>query len=239
MSQQVVPRFLDNLLGYYGAPAAHYGPHLPPAVVQQHAPAFNPGPVGYMAPSVVPMFVGGGGSGSGHHVQVVASNPETIRELRQNEQEDRQNSQGTMAAVLGGIATIAFAGVAAFVARNLMNADKELNQAIAFRDDQLTQLDPAAQADLEPIVDKHVELLESKLFWSKSIVVLTGGALACAIAAFVGGMFVIPWLMTAAVIGAVILAAGGVFAGVWYCTDDTSMPHEMLTQIQTLRAQYA
>ena len=225
-----VPTFLDNLLGYYRpAPvAAQTGA----SVAQGN---WIPGGLGHVS---APIVLGSGGGHSGHHVQVIASNPETIQELRRNEREDRENSQGTLAAIIGGICTVVLAGAAAFVGRNFLNSNKELNDVVAFRDQQLPQLDARVQETLRPIVNKHVENLESKAFWAKTFVVLTVGALVCAAAAFAGGMLALPWLITAAVVGGVFTAASGAFAGVWYMTEDHSLSPQMLQQIEQLRAQY-
>lgn len=229
MAQQV-STFLDNLLGYYRpAPVAA-------ATVSPLAPQGNwlPGGLGHIS---APIVLGGGGH-SGHHVQVIASNPETIQEIRRNERKDRENSQATMAAIIGGICTVVLAGAAAFVGRNLLNSNKELNDVTLFRDEQLPRLDARVQETLRPIVNKHMENLESKAFWSKTFVVLTGAALVCAVAAFAGGMLTLPWLITAAVVGGVFTVASGAFAGVWYMTEDHSLSPQMLQQIQQLRAQY-
>ncbi len=222
MSQQVLS-FLNSLHNYY----------LPGLS--------NPLPESRWVPNVLghvtaPLVLGGGCTG--HRIQVIASNAETIQELRRNDREDRQNSQGTMAAVIGGICTVALAGVAAFVGRNFLSSTKELNDAVGFRDQQLPHLEARVQSILRPIVNKHVENLESKAFWSKTFVALGIGALACAIAAFAGGMLTLPWLITASVVGGVFTAASGTFAGVWYFMKDHSLSSQMLQQVEQLRIQY-
>ncbi len=196
---------------------------------------FNSRP--YVQPHFIPapIIINGGGCGgsSGRHVQIVASNPQTIRELRNCELQDQHNSSGTAAAVAGGIGTILFAAGAAFVGKMLVDNSKKLNQAIQFRDETLPQMDQQIQQRLRPIISKHIENLESKSFWSKMFVAVTVGALACAVTAFVAGMFTLPWLITAAVIGGVLIAATGAFCGVWYFLQDYSLPPEMVRELET------
>lgn len=231
MSSQVRP-FLDHMLGYYRpAPQVH---HTAPQVYHPAPqPAYN-----HNRPQIIPYVIHAGGNTGGHHVQVIATDPQTVREIRRNEEEDRQNANNTLAAVIGGIFTVVFAGVAAFAGRALINSQKELDQAIEFKNQELLNLDQQVQNTLSPILNKHIENLESQAFWSKTFVVLTAGALICAGSAFVGGMLSLPWLVTAAVVGGVGLAAISAFSAVWYCTEDNGLSPQMLQQIEDLRAQH-
>lgn len=228
MSQPV--SFCNHVLNYYRPVPPTAGDSTPGA-------QRNWIPSGWGHYVSAPILLGNGGH-SGHHVQVIASNRETIQELRSNENEDRKNLRGTMAAIIGSICTVVLAGVVAFVGRNFLNSNKALNDVVAFRNETFPTLDARVQETLRPILNKHLENVELKAFWSKTFVVLTVSALFCGVAAFAGGMMTLPWLITAGMVGGVCTAAITAFAGVWYFTEEHSLSPEMLEQIERLRYEY-
>lgn len=168
-------------------------------------------------------------------VNIIASGPETLRELRAQDKDDRADERASSAARLGGIATILFSGGLAWVLRQYKNNQAELKRAQEFKSAGLPQLPLLRRQELAPIVNKHIEVVEAKVFNSRNIVILTVAALASAISAFAGGMLSMPALITASIVAGVVTAALALFAIVWHCTDNTSLPPEMKQKIETLR----
>ena len=209
--------------------------HRPNAVVERRSGG-GMGPH-HVVPLVVPMMgVGGGGGGhAGPNIHVVGDE-NLLREVRRNQKEDEKQSKASQAALLGGCLTIICAGVAACAGKMWSNTSKELNAAVEFREHGYVALSDGEKASMKPILDAHIKFLESKVFWAKSFVVLTVAALSCGVAAFVGGMFLMPWLITAAIVAGVFIAAVGAFAGVWYMLEDRSLSPEMLKNLDDLRA---
>lgn len=223
-----ISSFLDSLLHYY---ACSQTPPTPVRVQQVHS---TPVYAGYSPTHVIV-----NGNNPSPPVQVIASQPNTIRELRKNEVADRERSQKILTATLAAISTIAFTAIAAWVGRNVSNTQKELNRAVEFQNQQLPHLELDVQRELRPIVSKHIENLESKAFWSKASFVLSASALSWSVAAFAGGMFSIPWLVTAAIVGTVSTAAIGAGGAVWYFTGEHSLPSDMVRKIEQLRSHYS
>ena len=221
-----VSNYLNSLHDYYGRPTIAGYPQAQPVMDRLIIPANA-------------SYFTGIGCIPERQTHIIASTPEAMQELRRNEEADRQNSRNTQAAVAGVILTLAGTGLLAVVTRCFSNCKKQLNQAVDFRKHTLPNLRSADKEQLRPISEKHIEILESKMFWTKAGLGLTVATVACAVAAFVGGMFAIPWLITAAIVTGVATAAIGIFAGVWFLTEDQSLPAPMLEQIETLRVRYS
>jgi len=219
-------------------------------VYQYHHPAQSQGQSqsgfggvgGIIQPSVqVPLMLPGllgGGGGGGHSVNVIAADPRMLQEVRHQQQEDREENRATTAACLGGIGTIILSGLSALALRGYCDDRDELRKANEFKNNTLPYLpDPNLRAHLTPIVDTHIDILETKTGRARNILLITGAALLTGVAAFIGGMMAIQWLITAAIIAGVALAAIGVFLVVWHCTEKTSLSHEMHQNILHLRQQ--
>lgn len=170
--------------------------------------------------------------------QPFAGDTRQLRQMRKEEQEERRES---LAAWIGGIGTVIVAGLGAYVLKSYVEDRKAWKDAKEFQTNVLPQLSNHPQVDfqsLSQVTQKHVELLESKLAKGRRIVLLTAGVFACAAAAFVGGMFGFPWLITASIVGGVALATIGVFSCVWHWNDPTSLSREELRQMQIQRNQF-
>ena len=200
------------------------------------------------APSIqfMPVFgMGGGNNNSGLNINANAS----IGEIREYQREDREGNRASAAAVVGGIATIALAGVSAFALRSYCDDCGELKIAKEFQEELENSptifdrfpLDVRAERkrDLEKVTKKVIEILDAKCARSRNIVILTATALAAGIAAFVAGMFSIQWLITASIIAGVALAAVAVFMVVWQCTAKNDLSPIMAQKVENLRADFA
>ncbi len=209
--------------------------------VQHMARYHSPADSSASYPSAVPVIspvLGFGGMGSpSRSVNVIAADRGTLGALRSYELEDRDYSRASGAAFLGGVATIALSGGLAYVLRTMSNTTAELKRAREFKAEELPSMSEAERRELRPIVNKHIEILEGKAFHQRNIVVLTGSALACALTAFLGGMFSIQWLITAAIIAGVATGAFAIFAAVWHATDSSGqLPEEMRQKLIQLTA---
>lgn len=142
---------------------------------------------------------------------------------RQFQREDRQEQRESTAAFVGGIATLVLAGVSALFLKGYVRERQEWNAAMEFQRDELPQLDSPSQAQLRPILTKHLQIVEARLDKSRTIVILTGSILACAVAAFAGGMCSIPWLITASIVAGVTVGACGIFTVVWQMGDEPAV----------------
>lgn len=224
MAATATLNYLNGVQSYYS-----------PAQAQQQSASNGGWMPSVHTPLVVPTVIGGGGGG--HSVNVIATDPTMLREIRQQQQEDNENSRATTAAVIGGIGTIIFAGLSALALRGYCDNLEELQRAHEYKNDILPLLDQDLRIEMTPIVNEHIRILEKKTGMARNIIVITGLALATAATAFVAGMLAVQWLITAAIITTVALAAIGVFLLVWQCTDKTSIPPEMQEQVARLRAQ--
>lgn len=219
-----------DLRRYVGELADRYSPV---AIIPPAAPQASP----YM-PAIIPSFGGGGGGGGcgGRGVQqMVVADAAGAGILRQYDREDRNEERATSASIIGAIATIALAGLAAFTCRTYLKDKKDLQDAQEYRNNGLNQLNDQTRAELTPILNKHIEILEGKNLKNKTVVGLTGILLASGTAAFIGGMMSIQWVITASIITAVGAGAVGAFALVWFYMEDTSLPAPMLQQLNDLR----
>jgi hypothetical protein len=64
----------------------------------------------------------------------------------------------------------------------------------------LGQDHPEIHAELSKIVDGHVRFLEEKSIHARTVTLLSGSGLVCAAAGIIAGLFVIKWLLTAALV---------------------------------------
>lgn len=162
----------------------------------------------------------------------------TYQDYRQNKEDDRAST----AAWVGGIATIFLAGAAAFVGKNYRDAEALLNESLEFQqrlDRGECVLPPGLKMEFTPIFNKHIAVLTTQRDWGRNMMYCTGTGLAAAVAAFVGGIFAVQWLITAAATCAVFTAAVAAFGTVSYLiSDDLEMPYYMLTQLEKIRQKY-
>jgi hypothetical protein len=188
-------------------------------------------------PVVIPNLIGGGGgNGNGYNVNVIATDPRMLQEIRHQQQEDQEQSRATTAAVVGGIGTIVFAALGALALRGYCNDREELKKAYEFKNDILPHLDRQLILQVTPIVNEHIDILEAKTGRARNILFLTGFAALDVIAAFVAGMLAIQWVITACIVAGVALAAIGVFLLVWHCTEKSTLSDQMQQDVERLRA---
>ncbi len=187
---------------------------------------------------------GGGGRQQVHYM--APANREMYREMRADAREGRDEENANKAACIGAIGTIVLAGLSAFALRSYCNDRKELADLREFRDTDLAFnpalhieiLGPQNHYDLHQVVDKSIGVLEAKCGRSRNIVILAAAALATGIAAFLGGMLAIKWLITASIITGVALAAIGVFMVVWNCTANDELPPAVANKVNALREHF-
>jgi hypothetical protein len=211
---------------------------------QPQAQAYRAPSVGIAPQIQVPMGFGGGyGGGYGSGVSVLAADSTMFGAVRNAQREDREESRATTAAVVGGIATIALAGLSAFGLRSYCNDRKELQKAMEFKQileqpNDLYGITVHQRVELTPVANKYIEILETKCGRSRNILILTGLALATGVAAFVGGMMSLKWLITASIISAVVVGSIAAFMIVWHCTDNTELPPAMARKVEAMQAQF-
>jgi hypothetical protein len=217
-----VLNFLNSVSAYYGLgqAAANVGgglamPHLGmPAIVPQ-----------------LPLAFGGGGGGVHMHLNG------DIRDVRQMQQEDRENDRAKQAACIGGLCAIACSALSAFTLRDYCNNRDALREAEEFRDDVLphAELRGNDRALMNLLLNEHIRNVEAKCSRSRNIVILTGLALGTAITGFLGGMFAIQAMITAAIIAAIAIACVTAFLVVWYCTAKVELSHANQAQLEALK----
>jgi len=179
----------------------------------------------------VPNVCYGHGWNTDRQVNVFSGDLGQIREFTKAEREEQRQSN---AAVIGGMATVLFAGLMACAIKQVRGDTKELAHAkVALKNLALDVRNPQAWA-LQPILCKHIEILETKCARARHIAVLAIAIFATAIAAFAGGMFAISWLVTTATVAAVAIGAIGAFALVWHSDDETSLPPVMRQELRAL-----
>jgi len=174
----------------------------------------------------------------GRDVQVTSinvSDPQMLGAIRSHRREDREEDRASTASWVGAIGTIVLAGLSALALRSYCNDRKELKNAEEFKTEVLPLIEPNMRLELLPIVNKHIEIVENKVARGRNIMILTGLALTTGIAAFVGGMMSLQWLITTAIVAGVAIAAIGVFLVVWHCTENNALPPEMEQKIEALR----
>ena len=205
------------------------------------AAAPSAGGVASYIPSIRPQVsLGGGGYSNG--LSVIAATPEMFGAVRNAQEEDREQSRATTAAIVGGIATVALSGLSACALRSYCNDRAELQKAINFKNileaaPGMYEISPHQRGELTPVANKYIEILEAKCGRARNILILTGLALATGIAAFVGGMMSLKWLITASIIAAVVVASIAAFTVVWHCTENTELPPQMADKILLMREQ--
>ena len=164
-------------------------------------------------------------------VNVFSGDLGQIRQFTLAEREDQRQSN---AAVIGGIATVILAGGMACAIKQVRGDTKELAHAkTSLKNLSLDFSNPQALA-LQPILTKHIEILEAKCERARHIAVLAVAIFATAVAAFAGGMLAISWLITAATVSAVALSAIAVFGFVWHSDDETALPLTMQQELREL-----
>jgi hypothetical protein len=175
-----------------------------------------------------------GGNSSGINKNMHAHDVPTMEKMREYEKEDKKENRESNAAWFGGIATIAFAAFSAFTLKSYYRDSEELKKAQDFRQNDLPGLPKDLQGQISPILNKHISILEASLSRSRNYAIIGAGMLASAAAGFAGGMFSIPWLITAAIIAAVFLTATAVFLIVWHWSDENSLPAPMQQKLHHL-----
>jgi hypothetical protein len=220
-------RYLNGVQSYYS-----------PAQGQQASQGVASGLGGGWMPSlstplVIPTSIGGGNGG--HAVNVIAADPAMLQEMRNQQQEDNEQSRATTAAVVGGIGTIVLAGLSALALRGYCDDREELQRAYDYRSNNLPRLEQGLMDEMTPIVNAHIGILEAKTGRARNILIITGAALVTGATAFIAGMLAIQWLITAAIVVTVAIAAIGVFLVVWHLTEKTTLSPEMQEDIATLR----
>ncbi len=205
---------------------------------EQPREAYAPQGSGYMPQVVVrPGWFSSWGSGTQQPLtsrHIVATTPETIQQLHQTEMQDQERSRASSFAWIGGLATVALAGVAGFFGRSMHDNHQAITEARNFQTNVLPSLDPSRQAELSTIVQRELEIREASYAKTRNWAILGGITLGAAIAAFTGGMLVISWLMTASIIVGVAAAAFGVFSVAWHWNDQTELPAPMQNRVHQL-----
>ncbi len=214
--------FFQGLASYY---------HL----TDKQTPTYSSGSSSYRpsthTTSYIPLLVGG-------HTTISSSihqGPQDWAGRMAYEAQRREGSRQTAAAVIGGVAMVALSAVLAYITKNYIQAGKELKKAEEFKWmlPAIAQEEGFKLSDVLPVVNKHIEIAENKRSQSRNIAALTGVVLAAAAGAFFGGMFAVPWLITASIVVGVFAAATGAFLVVWHWEDETSLPVHMQEQIRT------
>ncbi|HEV7738652.1 MAG TPA: hypothetical protein VGO47_14925 [Chlamydiales bacterium] len=179
----------------------------------------------------VPNVCYGHGWHTDRQVSILSGDLSQIRQFTQAEREDQRQSN---AAVIGGMATVLFAGLMACAIKQVRGDTKELAHAkIALKNLALDVGNPQVLT-LQPILCKHIEILEAKCAKARHIAALAVAIFATAAAAFAGGMFAISWLITTATVATVAIAAIGAFALVWHSDDEQSLPPAMQQELRAL-----
>jgi hypothetical protein len=160
--------------------------------------------------------------------------PQTTQVIFANTQQDRDDQRQTSAAMIGGIATILFAGLSARALKQYRNDSKELAGAKITFQHLLSNFASGQEVALRPIWQKHIEILEAKCSRARHIALFVGGIFAAASAAFIGGMFAVNWLISSSIVSAVAIAAIGGFDLVWHWDDEYSLPLAMQRELQVL-----
>lgn len=163
-----------------------------------------------------------------HPVSVVTGDASQVMKFVKAEREEQRQ---TNAAVLGGFATLILAGVTACTIKHMMADTKELREAKRMLREQAFD---SQNLTVKRILQKHIEILSAKCVRAKQITALVVSLLACATAGFVGGMFAISGLVTAATVGAVATGALAVFAIVWHYDEPTELPPSMQRELRVL-----
>ena len=220
--------FFQGLASYYNLHPKHSSPYTS----SNHPNRFSSHTRSY-----IPLFIGAGTHVTHNDIHL---GTEDWAGRGAYESAQRESSRQATAAAVGGIGMIILSGVLAYVTKNYFNVSKELKKAENFRFmlPTLAKEEGFRLTDVLPIVDKHIEIVENKRSQSRNIVVLTGVVLAAAAGAFVGGMFALPWLITASLVVGVFALATGAFLIVWHWDDETSLPPYMQNQIQEFLANH-
>lgn len=182
--------------------------------------------VGPTATYSMPFFNGGFMCGGGTQTHVIG-NAQDVRQIRED---DRASN----AALIGGLAAIAFSAITAFTLKSYLANSAALEKAKNFRTFTLPNLTDAEQKTLTPILNRHIENVEANVTKSRNYSILAGAVLVSAIAGFIGGMAAAPWLITASIVSVVFTACIGAFYIAWTWSDDTKLPAPMLQKIQQI-----
>ena len=129
---------------------------------------------------------------------------------------------------------LAAAAVAGFVIRSFCKNRQELQAAREFRN----RIIPDQDDQLQALTDEHIKVLENKTLRMRNIVFLSVGILACASAAFAGGMLGISWLITASIIAGVVTGSAGVFLICYHWDDKTDLSEEKYSLLLDLQQRY-
>lgn len=192
--------------------------------VRQRAPAPSVVVVRETSPSIgyFPLFFGGRDVHHHHYHQ-------------SSRNADREDSRQTAAACIGGILMLTLAAVSGFMIKNFCKNREELTAARTFKQ----SLKMSQDTSLKKLVDEHIEVLENKSLRFRNIVLLSVGILACATAAFTGGMLGISWLITASIVVGVVSGSAGLFLLAYHWDDKTDLSDEMYTNLLALQQQYS
>jgi hypothetical protein len=194
----------------------------------------NPTMVSYIG-SPIPNFGMSNSWSRGARVNVFSDN---IDKIRQFSKEEAETERQTTAAVIGGIATIALAGLSAMALKNYQNDSLELSNAWKLLE-SLDQNTTSEVMALRPILNEHIRILSNKCSRARRIAMLVAALFATAIGAFAGGMMGITWLVTAAIVASVVLASIAMFGMVWYANERTTLPPAMQRQLEQLQKQFS
>ena len=181
----------------------------------------------------LPNFVGGNSWSRGARVNVFSDN---IDKIRQFAKEEAESERQTGAAVMGALATVALAGLSAMALKNYQNDRLELANSWKLLESLESNTTPQVMA-LRPILNKHIEILGNKCARARRIAMLVAALFATAIAAFGGGMMGMNWLVTAAIVASVALAAMALFGMVWYADQQIRLPLSMQRELEELQSQ--